>query len=504
MTRTSLAGHIFAKIAALLSLAVLSVLSSQAQTHHVEIMVNGPWTFVAYSNPNISNGAKRLYLVAGWNKYHFVSIGTGTDARMSTLMTSISNGTSLNPICPGGPADKTTCLSAKKQNLYLADFDSNQTGTSPLADETEALYSASSSQDIGTVLLNPTASRYAISLPWPNHIHTYSGDFGPGISEAKIQQNADPTYGTAIAQYATWTVLSYDVQPKNVNVKTYTATDQTPFSIKISAGDTDRSGAPLGSTPKPIKRYGISISLLEAPLCDSSVPGKILYYPEDCPTDSTFSVPLDDQECDTLSSLSFAQSAAVWNLPEHARFPSEQDEMGTQGPWSYDYSCLASYGSNLQNLEAQEDKVVSFNLEMADLALKITALKRNLALIDNQKPESGQVPGRSLAPESTIKLFNDISKDLNASDNANLFSSENATRQNLADDLYCACEAATSDKSNCQSFKSSHECKAISDATEPAKHFITAATAYVTANDKGSSDCHAAQMSINGAIQPTP
>src|ERR1700691_916197 len=100
-------------------------------------------------------------------------------------------------------------------------------------------------------------NRYAISLPWSNHIHTYSGDFGPGISEAKIQQDTDPDYRTAIAQYATWTVLSYDVQPNNVNVKTYNASDQSAFSVKISTGDIDRSSAPLGSTPNPVKRYGI-------------------------------------------------------------------------------------------------------------------------------------------------------------------------------------------------------------------------------------------------------
>jgi hypothetical protein len=212
---------------------------------------------------------------------------------------------------------------------------------------------------------------------------------------------------------------------------------------------------------------------------------------------------LDDQECDTLSSLSFAQSAALWNLPEHARFPSEQDAMGTQGPWTYDYSCLASYGSNLQNLEAQEDKVVGFNLEIADLAAQITALKRNLPLIEHQRHESPQEPGR-LAPGSIIKLFNDIFRDLSASENANVMSSANATRQNLADELYCACKAATLGKGNCQSFKTSHECKVVRDVTEPEKHFITAVTAYVHANDKGSSDCHAAQISINGAIQAQP
>jgi len=507
MTRKPLAGQLFVRITTLLFMAVLSVVPSPAQSHGVEIMVNGPWTFVAYANPNISNGDKRLYLVAGWNKYHFVDISSGTDARMSTLMTSIAGGTSINLICPGGPADKTSCLSAQKQNLYLADFDSMQTGTYTITEETEDVYpeaSSISSPNITTVLLNPTASRYAISLPWPNHIHTYSGDFGPGVSESKIEKNADPTSGTAAAQYATWTVLSYDVQPNNVNVKTYNASDQTPFSVKISTGDTDRSGAPLGSTPNPIKRYGISISLVEAPLCKSSAPGKALYYPEDCPADKTFSVPLDDQECDTLSSLSFAQSAALWNLPEHARFPSEQDALGTQGQWNYDYNCLASYRSNLQNLEAQEDKVVGFNLEMADLALRIAALKRNLALIEHQRRESGQEQGKGLAPESVIKLFDGISKDLTASESANLISSENATRLNLADELYCACKAFTLGKGNCESFKSSHECKAVRDVTEPAKHFITAATAYVTANDKGSSDCHAAQISINGAIQPTP
>jgi hypothetical protein len=512
MTRKPLAGQFFVKIATLVSVAVLSVLPSPAQSHNVEIMVNGPWTFVAYANPNISNGDKRLYLVAGWNKYHFVNISTGTDARMSTLMTSIGGGTSINLICPGGPADKTSCLSSQKQNLYLADFDSTQAGTYTLTEETEGVYpevSSVSSQNIATVLLNPTASRYAISLPWPNHIHTYSGDFGPGVSEAKIQQNTDPDYRTATAQFATWTVLSYDVQPNSVNVKTYNASDQSAFSVKISTGDTDRSGAPLGSTPNPIKRYGINISLMEAPLCKNSLPSKALYYPEDCPTDKTFSVPLDDQECDTLSSLSFAQSAALWNLPEHARFPSEQDALGTQGAWNYDYSCLASYGGNLQNLEVQEDKVVSFNLEMvprmADLAQRVATLKRNLAVIEHQRHESGQEPGESLAPESVIKLFNGISKDLSAPESANLIPSENTTRQNLADELYCACKAFTSGRGNCQSFKSSsHECKAVRDVTEPAKHFITAATAYVTANDKGSSDCHAAQISINGAIQPTP
>jgi hypothetical protein len=488
MTRASLSNRLLTKLMAILFLGGIQIQPSHAQSPDgLEILVTGPWSFV-------SNGDGRLYLVAGYNKYHFANIRPGTDTRMQSWQP--GKGTNL---CPSGPP-VTPCVGTK-QNLYILNFDSPQALNGSLQEETLYVYSATSKSDVNSILNTPptTTPRYAISLPMPNHTHTYSGDFGPGVSEAKISQGQDPDEKTKTSQYTTYTVLRYDQQASSATVNTKTAADQAPFPVTVSAGDNDRK-----DRKGKIVRHGITISLMEAPLCADSGPGVHHFYPQDChnATDMMDLSPVDqdDAECDTLSLLSFAQTASLWGLSERARFPleevsSDSDDPnytgGTQSPWNFDYACPVSSAGNLATLITSEDNVVETNLNNADLSASLLALKYSRGpLVSHERPKPW------LNAKTVQLLLDNIARDLK--EGANVSTQEPIMR--LQDKLYCACKAA--DIADCQRAGAPNECRAEKTASKSWAEFFKAADAYMAANDKSSADCHAPQVSINGAIQP--
>ncbi|MGA7218202.1 MAG: hypothetical protein WBX38_07810 [Candidatus Sulfotelmatobacter sp.] len=504
MTRLTLADRIFVKLAAVVFVAAFTVVPARADgPQDLEIMVNGPWSFVVYADPSLYGGDDRLYLVAPADVTHFASIWFDPNASMGNWMTLLQkHDPTLRLICPGGPTterDQSDCKdSNSKQYLYLVDFDP----TKPNAvvapgEEVEAPYAEKiriTTNAIGALLSAPGSSRYAISLPMPDNIHTYSGDFGPGVTEVRLETGKNPTLGTPIATYATWTVLHYDRQNANqVNVTTKKSGDATPLNFPPRAV-ADRAGS-----TQPITRYGISISLMEAPLCKSSMPNNLEYYPRDCQTDTAFlPVPGDDQQCDSLSGLSFAQSATFWGLPEHLLFPSEQDKRGTQSPWNYDFACYVSDGANLSKLQSKQQEVANSNLVLyrraKDFSDKISLMKQRLGYGPgraSQRPKKKGAQGRS-ETSSLAKQFEEISSALDS-----LF--QGKVPSDLSDSLACVCSIETPGK--CQARGSSlPECDKANPKAD-FERFEELATQNLYAQDKGSSDCHAPQVSIDGAIQ---
>ena len=105
-----------------------------------------------------------------------------------------------------------------QKNVYALDFSGYTHQKIPAPHRKhELVYQTTSRISPSTIqkVLFPTdtsITRYAISLPDPDYVRTYSGKFGPGTAEAEIG-NAIGEGSVAPAQYATWTVLHYGLTP---------------------------------------------------------------------------------------------------------------------------------------------------------------------------------------------------------------------------------------------------------------------------------------------------
>jgi len=500
MLRLPLVNRIVGKIATLLFVAAFTAVPSHADgPQDLEIMVNGPWTFVVYADPTMYGGDDRLYLVAPADETHFASIWSGPDASMRNWMKLMMQGKPPQLICPSGSADNTTCPNGvSKQYLYSVAVNSTPVVIGAPAEERESVYSAStrvSHKNVAAAILTPGTSRYAISLPMPDYVKTYSGDYGPGVAEAKLERSTDPSLATGDAEYSTWTVLHYGLQSLDrVTVTTKNSGDQNPFDVTIVA---------LLDRDKTITRYGISLSLMQAPLCNTSTPDMLKYYPKDCTKYSEFSkATSDDEDCDTLSGFSFAASTVLWQLPDYALFPSEQDSEGTQNPLNYRYfdtgtklGCPAAYKGNAAQLKTN---VVKLAREHVKALADITSLEDQLDLATSAKTKKmleqaakaaradGQSPNATLG----VQAFSQVLADTDAIYPAGI-------PDEAAIGLYCACTLAGNSDSDCK--------KEFDLAATPScgqKNRFDLDFDLVAAQDKGSSDCHSPQISINGAIQP--
>jgi hypothetical protein len=483
MTRLPLANRIFVKLAALVFVVASTVISSRAQTQDFEIMVNGPWQFVVALD---SAGKERLFVVAPYDDTHVAYLWSGSNASMRYWMDSMGN--------PVGKLDlrqnETDSTGKYQQNIYALDFSNYSPLTPPFPRRSpELVYQTTTRISQSTIqkVLFPAAtdtsiSRYAISLPVPDYVRTYSGRFGHGTAEAEIPTAIDGS--AAPAAQTTWAVLHYGLT---------TATASS--SVSLAGGE--NAGQISFGAPDIYGHYGVSLALIEAPLCKISTTTSPKYYGTDCMKYSELVSPpawTDDMSCDSLSGLSFALSAKLWGLNEYALFPSEKNQAGDQDFGNYDYECGPYGGKNVSAARVQQTQVAEHNFAVAQLD---TALSELETLPDSssqrsssksvRRPNEKQIEGTSVQTD-----FTQIFTDLNL-----LFPSGVPTEAQNA--YYCACEqaplSADAKGSLCTKFRPS-ECtgtlqsnlKAIYDSMAP--------------SDKGSSDCHAPQISISRAIQP--
>jgi len=215
-------------------MAALCVKPSAAQKD-LQIMVNGPWSYVA-------NDDKTIFLVAPGSMHHKTYIFAGTDAA------DFAKPAHQGDVIPAG-------------SLTLTFTHDGTPITNPSDGEGAALYPAKANPSrvsavlTGNVLTNPPAAQpNVILLPKPDSYSTFVDPNGhyEGFSESKVYISDQPVMANRHAQtippqlYTTWMVLHYGVKSFDVKVtsklpdgtiyKIYQATDTMP-GISIIAGD---------------------------------------------------------------------------------------------------------------------------------------------------------------------------------------------------------------------------------------------------------------------------
>jgi hypothetical protein len=475
----------FVKLAALLLVAALSVVPSHAQAKPLDfvIMVNGPWQFVPVGND-------RLYAIAPYHPTHIAFLWPGTNASMMNWR---DNGTYTQP---HGTLNETALVqSDANPNIYALDFPAGYSlvkkGT--VHGQAPNLYQTTATSSIVKGVLNsPVIPRYAISLPSPYKIKTYNGGFQPGSAESEIG-DASLVDGTGTpVPYSTWTVLHYELNAASLPGSLTLTMNGNKTSITVGTDNFPPIGTPRFS------RSGVSLVLLEAPLCDD---GTVAYYKPtgtSCPFPKKFDTSYDDPECDSVSGISFSFAAKLWSLKESALFPREQVDVdgnynGKQIPKSYDLDeCPLSGASNAQYFDDHQKELSRYYSQVAELLDKLEQAEMDLqnevedslkALPNGKQSESIDLP----------TLFQGIGKDLQT-----VF--KNGIPEEVATEFYCSCFNATGDKGQCKL-----------PGTSPGKcsgehGFLPAETDLmkikkIVGYDKGSSDCHAAQISFNNAVQ---
>ncbi len=306
------------------------------QMHEFQIMVNGPWDYVLDPEPERDGGSPgedRIVLVApammdaNKDMIHVAHIFWGTDATKPP-----DDAPPVNPSTPGNLA------------LYYLDFVRELTNIEGNSDTEEPpkLYhprQAVSIARIKHILYGSSAMRYAISLPMPDYVSTYTGEYGSGFAESKINTGS-VTNGMVPQNYTIWMVFHYTV-----------ATTPPAVSVRMDDGSGSslqkRSDIP---TPNPAasNSYGISITLME-------------------------STTRDNDRCDTVSGKSFSDSMQMWHLPEHARFPVARDVDGDgQYPGYYDYEkCFESHGLNVDQMSRRIKEIRKNNDKMFEAIKKL-------------------------------------------------------------------------------------------------------------------------------------
>lgn len=476
MTRSPLAERIFGKLAILVFATVFSTVPCHAAgPQDLEIMVNGPWSFVSYQN--------QLYIVAPADKTHIAYFWSSPDASMRTWMTTMANG--YIPISS----------SSSGKNIYTLTFSNYMKSNQPPDEEPEAAYHPTTqvtSTTIQTVLTGSGLPRYAISVPMPDSVYTYSGDWGPGFAQAKISPTAAPTSATPAAVYSTWTILHYGLS----------SAIQTGDTISVALDGRAQPGIaikPDFDRNNTIERYGISIALMEAPLCENSPlpPDDPTYYGTDCSVFPSDPVWADDENCDTLSGLSFALSTKLWGLSEEARFPAEQDDEGTQNLGTFYYACQVYSAANEPQIRGDQLIVAENNLKAAkDISQKISKLKSYL------QSQSVKPADRLTKKADQSEIFEALLVGI-ADDTKLLF--PHHVPQELGDALYCVCRSTQKGEKKSEDRSAEKSCRkllplrslpnCVQGKTEKYLDFIEA-------QDKGSADCHSAQISINSVVQP--
>jgi hypothetical protein len=166
---------------------------------------------------------------------------------------------------------------------------------------------------INNILYKPNGGgmpRYAVSLPTPDYYTTYSGNWGGGFSESKL--DVVPIANQLPSHFTTWMVLHYWVSGTSASASLTAVLDDNgqlpttpPYSFTIDAN------------PKAPKALVPAISLVMA-----AVKGQ------------------NNTVCDSFSQDSFDHATKLWGLTRYAKFP-EEDPSGVQEPGVYASRCTS-------------------------------------------------------------------------------------------------------------------------------------------------------------------
>jgi hypothetical protein len=306
----------------------------RAQTLDFQIMVNGSWDYVLDPNPGYdiysqTPSGQRIILVAPADK-HIASVFGDPNAATSHPY----NPTGLQPSSVG------------KIELYYLDFQPGiQFQLSSPTDEEPAHFDAAE----GTVPLSiiqkvlympdPKQPRFAISLPMPDSISTYTGEYGSGYAYSKMsKQHID--HGTPNMPYSIWAVLHY-------SLKSYS---------KLLAL---RESNAQGSVPKP--------ESADIPIGDDGIRQAVSILVGEIPHTP------NDPTCDSLSAWTFSTAMKMWGLQSRARFPVLDQSSGDQYSY-FDYACTEATATNADILQNHLDDLATTSDAIKALHEKLGSL----------------------------------------------------------------------------------------------------------------------------------
>ena len=464
MTKPHMAARTLGTVAAGLVFTVFFAIPSYAQ-NDLEIMVNGPWTYVADPNPSLDNSKSRIVLVAPSDGQHVAYSWSGPDASMEH---------SLGATPPDNkalllPSDSTNHVA----NLYYADFSGrNLVALGPPDEEPGMAYSPQKTvakTDINNILYTPTKAqeRYAISLPVPDYVRTYVGPYGKGLAESKIGVGG-VARKTPPAPFTTWMILHYNV-----------AGDPTKMAIKVTLLKAS-GGNLVADRSVPVEtdngRSAITFLLAETKPC--------------LPNDSVC-FNYSEQECDELSGQSFAETTGLWVLPEYARFPVQLDGMGNQDSWNYDFDyCSASHGSDVDGART----------------LRQQAEDRNRDILQQIEDLNGELNTLLLQQTTFVVSLNATKKKESTTLEVN--KGLDTLRAEFAKDFPRGVPDEVKHALNCTSdvVKGLHPIGCPASLEQVIKEYFQVSGRFgdrdgpLADPGKGSADCHSAQMAIDGIL----
>jgi hypothetical protein len=212
----------------------------------------------------------------------------------------------------------------------------------------------------------------------------------------------------------------------------------------------------------------------------------VLMEKRPCLPDSTTCWDESERQCDVLSRLSFAETAAFWTMREWVRFPVQVDRLGHQESGRYNFKCDQANANNLREVRQQQNDAEEKNKRVV---MKIADLnKAYAALTATHQLESEESP------------LNTAEADLNALASPNFLNCKTGsdTPENVCKALATAmrCTPILADTKN------SDGCPATLEDLVKYFHFANPADktdidGVVTDYGKGSADCHSIQIEIN-------
>lgn len=271
-----------------------------AQTE-VQIMASGSWDFVEEPAPekdptSAGQALDRIVLIAPHDDSHAFYIFSGDNATKFAA---------TNP--PPSITDHGIYYFDIQNLIPSAGHKPQTSDTLPLNwSNLQPVAQPVSISKIRSVLYTPANQRFAVSLPKPDYYTTYSGAWGPGLSESKV--DVLPISNQSPSKFTTWMVLHYWVSaaPKAILTARLDKDFTHPVTLNAPAFSIDSNGATTATVS------AISIVMGAAG------------------TENDFS-------CDSISQSSFDLSSKLWNWTRFARFP-EEDKSGNQHQGIY-HSC---------------------------------------------------------------------------------------------------------------------------------------------------------------------
>jgi len=294
----------------------------------VQIMVSGSWDYVEDPRPDkdpnqIGQTLDRIVLVSPQTVSHAAFVFSG------------DNAAKFAPASPGQPPSMTPLPGPGMYYLDISNL-TQGSGHKPQPGDVMPLNYSNlqpTPQPIRISTINKVLykqngggmPRYAVSLPTPDYYTTYSGNWGEGVSESKV--DVAPITSQLPSHYTTWMVLHYWVSTTPASASLTAVLDNgqlpnmPPYPFTIDANP---------SAPKAVVP---AISVVMA-----AVYGQ------------------NNTVCDSFSQDSFDHATQLWGLTRYAKFPGENPS-GVQQPGVYASRCTSGQAAGSADCHAAQTSI---------------------------------------------------------------------------------------------------------------------------------------------------